>query len=65
MADATAKKLLQLIDRERPAELRGAAALVLGEIGSSDADTSRVLCQALDDPEPAVRPLRRSTRSAS
>jgi HEAT repeat protein len=55
MADAMAKKLRELIDPDRPAELRGAAALVLGEIGVSDADTSRVLCQALDDPEADVR----------
>jgi HEAT repeat protein len=55
MPDATAKKLLDLLDPDRPAELRGAAALVLGEIGANDADTSRALCQALDDPEPVVR----------
>ena len=55
MADTTAKKLLQLIHPDRSAELREAAALVLGEIGANDADTSRVLCQALDDPEPIVR----------
>ena len=55
MADAMAKKLRELIDPDRPAELRGAAALVLGEIGANDADTSRALCQALDDPEADVR----------
>src|SRR3954470_7170231 len=55
MADATAKKLLTLLGPDRPAEVRAAAALVLGEAGAADAATADALCSSLDDPEPAVR----------
>ena len=55
MADATAKKLLQLLGPDHAAELRSAAALVLGEIGGRDAELTQTLCETLNDPEPAVR----------
>jgi HEAT repeat protein len=55
MTDATTKKLLSLLQPEQPGEVRGASALVLGEIGAKDDDVADGLTGALDDPEPAVR----------
>jgi HEAT repeat protein len=55
MLDATAKKLLRLLRPECPAELRGAAARVLGEVGTRDAEVTAALLTATDDPEPAIR----------
>jgi HEAT repeat protein len=55
MADATSKKLLQLLGPKYGAEVRSAAALVLGEVGNRDAALSQALCDALDDPEATVR----------
>ena len=51
----SAKKLLDLLDPDRPAEVRRAAALVLGELGGRDAEIARGLCEHLDDGERAVR----------
>jgi HEAT repeat protein len=55
MPDATTRKILDLLDAEHPAELRRAAAFVLGEIGPRDADLAEALCRALADPEASVR----------
>jgi HEAT repeat protein len=55
MLDTTAKKLLRLLQPGAAAELRCAAARVLGEIGVRDRDVAQTLCDALDDPELTVR----------
>jgi hypothetical protein len=55
MLDATAKKLLRLLEPGNPAELRCAAVRVLGEIGLRDAEVGRVLRDTLDDPDTPVR----------
>jgi HEAT repeat protein len=55
MLDATAKKLLRLLRPESAPEVRRAAALVIGEVGTRGAELTSVLGDALDDPEPAVR----------
>jgi len=55
MSDATGKKLLRLLRPDQPAPLRCAAALVLGEVGTKDAEVSDALCALLDDPDPAFR----------
>lgn len=54
MAD-TIKKILRLLQADQPAEVRCAAALVLGEIGAKDAELTRVLCEALNDGEARLR----------
>src|SRR4051794_4772080 len=55
MADATSKKLVQLLRREHTSDLRCAALRVLGEIGERDAGTAQAVGELLDDPEAAVR----------
>lgn len=55
MPEGTSQKLLQLLRSDQPAELRRAAALVLGEVGGKDDQLAAALCQAMDDPEPAFR----------
>jgi HEAT repeat protein len=55
MLDATAKKLLRLLQPDQPAEVRSAAALVLGEVGSRDPEVSRAVSELIEDPEPAIR----------
>jgi hypothetical protein len=55
MPDATTKKLLELLRPESSAEVRAAAALVLGEIGTRDDALDQALCQLLEDSEAAVR----------
>ncbi len=55
MADATTKKLLDLLDPTQSAEVRGAAALILSEVAAKDGAVATILCGCLDDPEPAVR----------
>ena len=55
MADATGKKLVQLLEQDRPADVRRAAAVVLGEVGGRDPAVAQALLTSLDDPEPAVR----------
>lgn len=55
MLDATAKKLLRLLDSEHPAELRSAAAQVLAKVGTRDGETAEALDRALDDPDQTVR----------
>jgi HEAT repeat protein len=51
----TMKKVLRLLNRDQPAEVRCAAALVLGEIGARDAEIARVLCDGLKDDDPRLR----------
>lgn len=55
MADTTSKKLLRLLQSHQPMPLRLAAAQVLGEVGSRDAEHAQALCETLTDPEPALR----------
>jgi HEAT repeat protein len=55
MLDATGKKLLRLLQPDQPAEVRAAAALVLGEVGLRDAEVTRAVCDGLNDPDPDVR----------
>src|SRR5207302_9559147 len=55
MADATTKRLLTLLAPEHAAEVRSAAAVVLGEVASKDTETAKALLASLDDPDPAVR----------
>src|SRR5262249_39970848 len=55
MLDATGKKLIELLRSKNSPELRCAAAKVLSEVGSRDGELSRALCDALHDPEQAVR----------
>jgi HEAT repeat protein len=55
MPDATLKKLVRLLRPEHAPEVRAAAAVVLGEVAPKDAEVTAALCDALADPEPAVR----------
>src|SRR5438094_6821927 len=55
MLDATTKKMVRLLQPEHPPELRRAAALVLGEVGTRDAELARALCERLQDGEKALR----------
>src|SRR5262245_23694577 len=55
MADATTKKLIGLLQPEHAADVRGAAALILGEVASKDNDTAKALLASLDDADPSVR----------
>ncbi len=51
----TMKKIVRLLDAQQPLELRCAAALVLGELGTKDAELTRVLCDCLADDEARLR----------
>lgn len=55
MTDLPVKKLLRLLQPDRPAEVRAAAVLVLAELGVRDADAANELIERLDDPDAAVR----------
>ncbi len=55
MADATSKKLLQLLDKDRAPEVRRAAATVLGEIGDRDGPVTTALCESLADSDGGFR----------
>jgi HEAT repeat protein len=55
MADATLQKVLGLLGPETSTELRGAAALVLGEVAERNGHLDQALCKLLDDPDGAVR----------
>lgn len=55
MLDATSKKLLRLLQAANSTEVRSAAALVLGEVGTRDAELGPALCQALRDADASVR----------
>lgn len=54
MADTT-KKILRLLHADQPLDVRCAAVLVLGEVGTKDADLTHTLCDALQDGEPRLR----------
>jgi hypothetical protein len=50
------EKLLRLLEKDNPLEVRCAAALVLGEIGPArDAEAAAALCEGLQDAEAAFR----------
>jgi HEAT repeat protein len=51
----TTNKLLRLLDRDKPAEVRCAAALVLAEVGVRDTQLANSLCECLQDEEAEVR----------
>ena len=51
MLDATAKKLVRLLDSDQPTDLRQAVAVVLGEMGLRDAEVAEVVCAGLSDPD--------------
>jgi len=55
MVDGTTKKLLRLLQSGQPAELRCAAATVLGEVGGRDAELGQALCGLLEDADASVR----------
>lgn len=55
MQDHTTKKILRLLQPGHPPEVRCAAALVLGEVGTRDGDLARALCERLQDDDAAVR----------
>jgi hypothetical protein len=54
MAD-TNRRLCELLQPESPAAVRGAALVVLGEIGDRDPKLNDALCAALNDPDALVR----------
>jgi HEAT repeat protein len=51
----TTKKILRLLHADQPVEVRCAAALVLGEVGTKEAELTRALCDALKDGEELLR----------
>jgi HEAT repeat protein len=55
MADATSKRLWQLLESGNPPAVRCAALLVVGEIGDREPKLEAVLCGALEDPDASVR----------
>jgi HEAT repeat protein len=55
MADATTKKLVELLAAEHPLDLRSAAARILAEIGERGPAVDRILIEALNDPDPGYR----------
>jgi len=55
MADATLQKMLELLGPETTPEVRGAAALVLGEVSVRDGRLEQALCPLLDDQDAGVR----------
>ena len=50
MADATLKKLIQLLEPQQPTELRCAAVRVLGTVGERDTGAGKAVCDLLADP---------------
>jgi HEAT repeats len=55
MADATSKKLWQLLESDNPPAVRSAALVVVGELGDRDPKLEAALCSVLGDPDAAVR----------
>jgi hypothetical protein len=55
MLDATAKKLLRLLRPDAAPELRRAALLILGEVGTRGGELTATLTEALDDADAGVR----------
>src|SRR5262245_203937 len=50
-----AKQILGLLEPGRPAELRRAAAMVLGEVGGREGEIARELCERLNDADAGLR----------
>src|SRR5262245_14441303 len=48
-------KIIRLMQPGQPAEVRCAAAVVLGELGARDAELTKAICERLTDDEPALR----------
>ncbi|MBI3409557.1 MAG: HEAT repeat domain-containing protein [Planctomycetes bacterium] len=55
MADPALAKILNLLQSDAPADVRRAAALVLGELGAEHKEIGPTLAERLDDADPAVR----------
>src|SRR3954454_960872 len=55
MQDTTTKKIVRLLQPEHAPEVRSAAALVLGEVGTRDAELAKALCDRLQDEDPTLR----------
>jgi hypothetical protein len=55
MADATTKKLLGLLEPDQAVDVRCAAAVVLGEMGTKDAELVKSLCDKLNDVDRLLR----------
>jgi HEAT repeat protein len=55
MPDPMTKKVLRLLQPDQPVDVRCAAALVLGEVGTKDVELTRALCDCLKDGEPRLR----------
>jgi HEAT repeat protein len=55
MLDTTSKKLIRLLRPDLSSEVRCSAALVLGEVGTRDAELTDALCELLDDPDSSLR----------
>lgn len=53
--DVPLKKLLRLLQADRPAEVRAAAVLVLAELGLRDAESAAEVAELLHDPDSSVR----------
>ena len=53
--EETTKKILRLLHAGQPADVRCAAALVLGELGVRDAEVTQALSDCLSDDEPRLR----------
>ncbi len=55
MQQIPSKKILRLLDADQAAEVRAAAALVLGELGVRDAEIAEAVLERLGDDDPTVR----------
>src|SRR5262245_40235811 len=55
MPDPMTKKVLRLLQPDQPVDVRCAAALILGEDGTKEAELTRALCDCLKDGEPRLR----------
>ncbi len=55
MQDTTTKKIVRLLQPDHPTDVRCAAALVLGEVGTRDAELAKMLCERLQDGDRALR----------
>src|SRR5579883_2389352 len=53
--DIPAKKISRLLSPDQPADVRAAAALVLGELGARDPEAMSAVAARLDDEDPDVR----------
>jgi HEAT repeat protein len=55
MAQIPIKKVLKLLAADQPPDVRGAAVVVLGEVGATGAELTKALDACLDDETPGVR----------